>query len=128
MTMHGYRGEISIEVTVERAALLERLRGNREAHQARFEAAIAAWQAEMAAALAAIDTSACTAFPASLAALEAECPTSHVDAYDQAIDMFEMCTNETIKLDSEAFATFCRDAWDWKQSVSVNRYYQRSLR
>lgn len=64
------------------------------------------------------------AFPDELQQLQSDCPVSHVNEYDQAIGMFSMCVNEEIKLDSDAFNTFCRDEWGWKTSLANNRFYR----
>jgi len=109
---HG--GDIDIHVTVKTSELLERLKANREKHSQEFEAAIVVWQEELKAAINALDPSECRSYPRVLHDLGKDCPESHVDEYDQAIDMFTMCTKDEIKLDSEAFNTFCRDDWGWK--------------
>ncbi|MEK6233762.1 MAG: hypothetical protein N2C14_03535 [Planctomycetales bacterium] len=124
MAMHGRHGSIDIEVTVKREDLLERLRANREKHEVEFEQAISAWQAELARVLESTNSGACLEFPHSLDQLREDCPVSHLLEYDQAIDMFTMCVREQVKLDSDAFNTFCRDEWGWKSSVSRNRFYR----
>ncbi len=119
-------GDIDIHVTVKTSELLERLKANRKKHAQEFEAAILVWQEDLAAAMNSLDPSQSRSYPKVLRDLETDCPESHVDEYDQAIDMFTMCTKDEIKLDSEAFNTFCRDDWGWKSYVSQNRYYTRS--
>lgn len=124
MHMRSRHGSIDIEVTVKREELLERLRENREKHEQEFNQAISQWQNELQSSIESIKPSAEFEFPQSLEQLRDDCPVSHVNDYDQAIDMFGMCVTEEIKLDSDAFNTFCRDEWGWKDSLATNRFYR----
>lgn len=126
MAMRNKHGEIEIEVTVKTSELLDRLKENREHHSKEFEAAISSWQEEFQKVLDGIIASEWRGYPNVLEDLRIECPESHVDEYDQAIDMFTMCTKEEVTLDSESFNTFCRDEWGWKSYVSSNRFYRRT--
>lgn len=40
-------------------------------------------------------------------------PESHVDDYDRAIQMLEMCTDQIIELDESAFRSYVRNQWGW---------------
>jgi len=40
-------------------------------------------------------------------------PQDHTDAYDVAIEMLEMHTQETITLDTDQVRCFMMDRWDW---------------
>ena len=124
MHMRSRHGSIDIEVTVKREELLERLRENREKHEQEFNQAISQWQNELQSSIESIKPNAEFEFPQSLEQLRDDCPVSHVNHYDQAIDMFGMCVTEEIKLDSDAFNTFCRDEWGWKDSLATNRFYR----
>ena len=124
MHMRSRHGSIDIEVTVKREELLERLRENREKHEQEFDQAISQWQNELQSSIESIKPNAEFEFPQSLEQLRDDCPVSHVNDYDQAIDMFGMCVTEEIKLDSDAFNTFCRDEWGWKDSLATNRFYR----
>ena len=124
MHMRSRHGSIDIEVTVKREELLERLQENREKHEQEFNQAISQWQNELQSSIESIKPNAEFEFPQSLEQLRDDCPVSHVNDYDQAIDMFGMCVTEEIKLDSDAFNTFCRDEWGWKDSLATNRFYR----
>ena len=126
MGMKSKYGNIDIHVTVKTDELLERLKSNREKHLQEYERAINAWQDELKHVLASINAKQCFYFPQSLENLQQDCPQSHVDEYDQAIDMFTMCVKDEVTLDSESFNTFCRDDWGWKSYVSKNRFYRKS--
>lgn len=119
--------EISIEVSVRRDELLDRLKKNREKHDVEYHAAMKLWQQCLSETLQSIDSSACFQFPTALSRLNSECPVSHVEEYDRAIDIFSMGINDEIKLDSSAFNQFCRDEWDWKQSTATNRFYRLAV-
>ena len=125
MAMTSRYGNIEIEVTVTRKELLERLKANRNKHAQEFDAAIAEWQKDLKSALSEIEPDKHTKWPEILERLEYARPESHVHEYDQAIDMFEMSVNDTIKLDSNSFNTFCRDEWGWKEDSSSNHYFQK---
>lgn len=124
--MSSRHGEIDITVTVEKAELLARLKANREKHSKEYDGAIRAWQEALKVAIADVDVSTCFSAPEALETLLEECPESHIQEYEQAIDMFTMCTTSEIKLDSESFNTFCRDDWGWKEYASTNRFYTRA--
>lgn len=123
--MHSrYNDDIEIEITVTRSELLQRLKANRTKHHEEFQAAITAWQKDLQLELNQLDASQFKKWPKTLNKLELLCPESHVHEYDQAIDMFEMSVNDTIKLDSKSFNTFCRDEWGWKNDSSTNHYFK----
>ena len=121
----NWRNEIEIEITVEREELLKRLKANREKHADEFALAIKAWQDDLSETTRGINSEDHFSFPDVLEELQNNCPESHLDIYDKAIDMFSMSVNDTIKLDSETFNKLCRDEWDWKQDTRRNKYYIR---
>jgi len=54
-------------------------------------------------------------------------PESHVKDYDQVIRMLELEVDETVKLQSDEFACFVMDDWDWKDAFtqSVGTYSKK---
>jgi hypothetical protein len=48
-------------------------------------------------------------------------PTSSEESYDDAIEMLEMATNDTIKLDRASFKKYVKDEWDWKASFNSSK-------
>jgi hypothetical protein len=46
-------------------------------------------------------------------------PETHVKDYDQVIRMLELEVDETVKLQTDEFACFVMDDWDWKDSFSA---------
>lgn len=127
MGLRRSNGRTSIEVTVKRTDLIERLKRNRKKHQKEYGEAIALWQEDLAKIVAGMDASKLRHFPDDLSEMETNCPVSFLDEYDDIIDMFEMGINREILLDSEAFRNFCRDEWDWKSDIAGNKYYKAIL-
>jgi hypothetical protein len=56
-------------------------------------------------------------------------PESHERDYDQAIMMLEMEVEDTVELESDQFACFVMDDWDWKDDfvVTANTYKSMSM-
>ena len=119
--------ELHIDITVKKDKLMERLKENREQHRKVYKEALRGWQKDLVKALEEIDATTCQYWPDSLSELKRTRPVSHLDEYDRAIDMFQMCITEEIKLNSGIFRKLCRDEWDWKSSVLKNRYYLGAL-
>ena len=121
--MMGY-GEIT--VTVKRQELLERLKENRKTHAEVYADALKFWQEELQSVVDKMDSDKYSYFPPVLERLRKDCPKSYTDEYDKVIDMFEMSCDEEIKVESSMFNQFCRDEWDWKDSVLSNKFYKMS--
>lgn len=45
-------------------------------------------------------------------------PESHVDDYEDVIEMLEMSVDDTIELSHEQFKKWIKDDWDWKRHWS----------
>ena len=125
MGINSQYGNLEIEISMTTAKLLMRLKSNRKKHKKEFEYAIKQWQKELARVLKKVQAGKCFKFPEELSDLESECPKSHVEEYDQAIDMFSLCVTKVVKLDSDSFNTFCRDEWGWKSYTVENRFYRK---
>lgn len=56
--------------------------------------------------------------------IKARKPFSNLTAYDRAIGMLEMSTDQDIKLDEQSFSCYVLDEWDWKEEfATTNAYY-----
>lgn len=44
-----------------------------------------------------------------------EAPVSHVEEYDQYLEMLEMCQDEIVPLSMAMFNQLVRDKWSWKK-------------
>lgn len=51
--------------------------------------------------------------------IEIRMPESHEKDYDQVISMLEFETEEVIKVESDEFACYVMDDWDWKKSFDL---------
>jgi hypothetical protein len=47
--------------------------------------------------------------------IENQKPESHLDEYDEAIEMLSYAANPTIVLTTQQFRQFVKDDWDWKR-------------
>lgn len=100
--------------------------GNRDAHKAEYDEALAAYKAQLV-----------TLLEKKLAAakngedvshqINLSKPREYLAQYDRALRMFELTTQEEVELDSESFAQLVMDEWDWKESFStINNSYKMS--
>jgi hypothetical protein len=110
-------------VTIKTDKLLERLKANRTEHIRVYNESLKLWQNELTVTCHGIEGSDYVDFPGVLKDLNRDCPTSHELEYDRVIDMFGMSTQDEIELSGDMFNQYCRDEWDWKQSVMSNKYY-----
>ena len=52
-------------------------------------------------------------------------PQTHEKDYDQVLEMLRMSTDDTTELQSDEFACYVMDDWDWKQEFTMsNRRYR----
>lgn len=47
-------------------------------------------------------------------------PENHVDDFDRAIQMLEMCVDETIDLDERTFQCYVRGKWKWERDFLMS--------
>lgn len=128
---------------VDRAKLLARLKDNRDAHVAEYEAAVEGYlslarekiKEQYAAALAELDKARVRAeqelevFDPAKAqdsivfcrgiSFNLTAPRCYQDAYDQAIEMLEWDTREVVELNATEFRCFVMNKWDWMQSFKA---------
>lgn len=108
-----------------RDEVLASIQGNRDAHVAQLEEALAGWRADL---IEAIDekrarlaayrkrAKAGTLRPRELPydILGVQSPESHESDYAVAIRMLEMTSTETVSLRESDFARYVLDQWDWR--------------
>jgi hypothetical protein len=46
-------------------------------------------------------------------------PSSHVDDYDRAIEMLQMCVDTEVTLSQQEFQCYMRDKWSWQADYLV---------
>lgn len=115
-------------VNISREALLDKLRKNREAHNAIAVEAAAGYRKMAIRELAAMKRQAMAGkqFPSCLTLVE---PADHTKEYDRAIKMLEMSIDENIRLPEADFQCFVMDEWRWKVNFETsNMTYSKSLR
>ena len=58
--------------------------------------------------------------PANLKYSDLDKPDSHIEAYDQAIEMLELTTQDEIELSQTHFKQLVQDKWEWKASFMAS--------
>lgn len=112
-------------VTVEKQALMEILRQNRDSHGSVYEKAWAGYRkatiAELEGMLDRIKNGQQIAV-----ALANVPPEDHTSDYNDVIDMLEMDTGDTVVLSQAQFRCYVKDNWGWKQqwTTSTSQYLQ----
>lgn len=107
------------EVTVEKGALLEVLKKNREAHRGIFEKAQERYRERVLEELekSLQDAQAGRHFRRHIELPE---PEDHTGDYDRIIRMVEMSVKVDIELTQGEFATYVMDDWNWKRAWTTN--------
>ncbi len=114
-------------ITVDKAALLTKLRENREKHRAIF---LEAQEGYRIAAIAELDKMLAEAkagkkIRRTVTLVE---PMDQTSDYDRAISMLEMSVDDKITLEEHDFQSFVQDQWRWKKQWSTsNSLYSKSL-
>ena len=100
-------------ITVKKAELLEKLRVNREKHQATFQTAHAGYRKALIALLTQklADAREGKSVAPRLNLVE---PTSCLGDYDRAIMMLEWSTKDETQITEEEFSKYVMDNWAWR--------------
>lgn len=110
------------KVKVNRLALLETVKRNREKHVTDYEESLAGWKVEQEKALAnALKTFRKTHEPLYVPGERSVLlrqPKSHEDDYDRAIRMLELCVEEDLELPMNDFDQWVMDNWQWQNDFS----------
>jgi hypothetical protein len=110
-------------VKVERIALLQAIKGNRDAHRTMFLKAQEGYRAMMIEELDRMLQEAKDGKQIRRAVSLVE-PQDHTEDYDRVITMLEMSVDKEIEIDASSFDQYVRDRWSWKQFAdSTNALY-----
>lgn len=106
------------KITVDKADLIERLKANRDAHRAEYDAACEVYRERC---IAEIEHMLADARAGVIRRnLTLPIPEEHTEDYDRAIDMLEWAQSDTIELNQQEFATLVRNQWGWLSSFAAN--------
>lgn len=125
------KGKVQMRtVKVKRDELLSKVRANREKHIQEYKDACDGYKDE---ALAAVKQG-FTSLEKRIQQLEAgevialaavsfnlNVPQSHEQSYNQVIAMLEMSVDEVLEIQSDEFACYVMDDWDWRQSFEATK-------
>lgn len=114
-------------VNVARSQLLEAIKKNREIHAAEYEVALVDFKTRLQEDLKAALEKVATKEPRDLSrfSVAVRFPQSHVQEYDDVIEMLEMSVDDTIELDSESFKAYIKNEWSWtNQFKAMTESYQ----
>jgi hypothetical protein len=109
------------KITVEKAALLEKLRENRANHRAIFEEAMDGFQAQAERELKALLSDLRKGVRQTIR-MNRSVPSDHTMDYDRAVAMIEMSLGDTITLSENDFAQYVMDDWGWQDQFLSNTY------
>lgn len=130
--------ESYLEMKFARVELLTKLNANRETHMTEYEEAMKGYfmevQEEATELIGKLEEVKVLASKEEFAEdkkdyernffIKARKPFSNLPAYDRAIAMLEMSTDQDIPLDEESFSCYVLDEWDWKEEfATTNAYY-----
>lgn len=115
-------------VQVKKAAVLERLHTNRDAHRAAFERALEGYHEKVIANLASAIEQAKKSgkiHPSEIWEIaRLPQPEDHTRDYDLAIDMLAMEVRDDVELTQQEYRNLVRDEWDWKERfLATNASY-----
>jgi hypothetical protein len=119
--------DMQLNLKFPKTELLAKLKENREAHEEMYKKAHSGYMEAVAERLRNISTEAQAmaiqfdngkehSIDRTTFFVDEEKPKSHVDAYDQAIEMLEFTTQSEIELSQDHFKQLVQDKWDWKHS------------
>jgi hypothetical protein len=124
---------MNLTVTVEVPVLLKKLRANREKHLKAYETAKKGYlkllRRELETKLKVLDRQPGTGIikgvhkvngvsEAHLDRIVNQKPVHFLSHYDQAIEMLEFTTDESVTLDSQQYEQYIQDNWNWKPSFT----------
>jgi hypothetical protein len=107
------------KVKVSTKELLDRVRENRASHADAYEKALAVYREEATARLKEMYDAASSGSTI-VRHLDLVEPEEHLEAYDQVIDMLQMCLDEEVELESAEFAKYVRDNWSWQEQFRAS--------
>lgn len=113
-------------VVVKRTELLEKLKANRNAHQAVFELALEGYRKSIVEHLEMLLEDAKAGKRISHH-IQREIPMNQTSEYDQAIMMLEMSVEDEIEITSNDFACYVMDRWAWKRQFSASNAIYASI-
>ena len=106
-------------VKINKAALLAKMKTNREAHKAEYDAACVEYRRAVVQELKDM-LGAAVAGGTIKRAVKSPEPVSYVSSYDQVIAMLEMSIDDVIELDNHQFNQYVLDEWNWKEAVKFS--------
>jgi hypothetical protein len=124
------RNVVHVTVTVKVADLLEILKENLETHKEEFEEAFAGYEAACIKKLrkraSQIAQNRTKQKASNWMDFNMAVPKSYASCYEQLIQMFEMATEEEIKVSGDQFRQWVQDDWDWKKQHAMTKHLYSS--
>lgn len=112
-----------IIVKVNKAKLLETLRGNLTKHVSTHTEALETWKQKAAAHVATLSDRILKGEIRDISnavSIVNDRPVSYAPSYEKVIKMLEYSVDDIIELESEDFDRYVGDNWEWKQSFLLN--------
>ena len=103
------------KVRISKDKLLNKVEKNMNEHKLIYEEAMESWQTKVRLALSdALEKA--RSGEAFITDLDLDEPTSHIDQYENIIEMIKWEVSDVIELDQREFNQFILDKWDWQYS------------
>lgn len=112
---NDYRGLST--VLVKREEVLEAVRGNRENHRAKFEAAMEGYRDRVIQRLEEHIDRIKNNDPEKVY-ISLPLPEDHTDDYDRVIHQLEWSLDDELVLNEQEFNTYIRDQWGWQEAFA----------
>ena len=101
-------------VLVEKEAVLDAIRANRESHRDKFEEAIAGYR-DKAVQLLQEHVERILRNAPERVIIDLPWPEDHSDDYDRVIEQLEFSVDDKLELSEQEFNKYVRDEWGWQQ-------------
>ena len=110
------------EITVNKAKLIETMKGNRAKHH---DIVVEAQEGFRDAVIKRLDSMLAQARDGKKIdiAVGLVLPEDHTDEYDTVIGMLELDINDTVDLDVHQYRQWVQDQWGWQRSFTTNNAY-----
>lgn len=111
-------------VTVERLRMIESIKNGLAIHTAAYNEAKADFQDYAQAEITKLYTAVMND-DFSRTSISLQAPVSHIQEYNDAIELFEMSVSENIEIDIDTFKAYFKNEWSWSRSFeTANTLYK----
>lgn len=114
-------------VNVERLAMVAAIKNGLAIHQAAYNEALADFKEYALLEVTKLQT-AIAAGDFTRTSINLSVPQSHVQEFEDAIEIFEMSVDDNINIDIETFKAYFKNEWSWSRSFEVGAALYKSAK